>query len=167
MKRMRKVAAAAALAVGILASGMGTAHANTGSGAISPSHTGGCSAQYWWDSNGWFTQNMYVPSAPSCTSRFQFKIACGVYGVPGTYYWRSMRYEYFSSGYPANWLTTPTTNLCNQWGNDIVLDVALMEHDNAGGWNACYRLNRGYWIYTDGSLPCYPVADFSIQWGVG
>lgn len=158
-RRLARLALPIVAAVGILAGTVGTAHANSGSGATGPVSQGGCNAQFWYDSNGWFTQNVYVPW-PACDSYYQFKIACGVYGVPGTYYWYAMRYEHFAHSYAYNWLNTPTTNSCPYWGNDIVLDIALV--DGAAG--ACWRLNRGYWYYGDSN--CNIQTDFSIQWGV-
>lgn len=169
MKSLVRLVVPIIATLSLLVVGGGTAHANSGSAGIGAPEQGACAAQVWWDSDSWFTQNIYVPTVGGCMdTRFQFHALCGVYGLPGTYYWVHMGVATYAHSYAYNWFTTESTNTCFWWGNDIILDVRLSYQSVTPGtyYTACWTANTGYWVFGDlYSQHCAFAQSYSITWG--
>jgi hypothetical protein len=156
-RRYARLFAPVLLAVGLLAGSVGTANAQTWTWAGVP-FSGACKFGYWaslGDISPTIEIAAYGPNAPyaggTCASYWRFGIYCGVYGLPGTYYWQWSQPIY--STYPP-YQGSYGGSVCPTWGNDIILNIVIVV---SGGpnFNICWNHNAGNWVWIRQDVPCH------------
>jgi hypothetical protein len=164
MKRFWKLLIPIVASIGMIGGTMGVAGATSYLSFVGPSGSGNCGYQYWWSSGPSpspdlaFQAVAYSYQTLGCFASFQFKVKCGLYGVPPTYYWHTADYWSVYVGSNGAWpngapqIAFNGNDACPIYSNDIVLDVGIVSRQ--GGQNWCYRENSKHWLYLDNAMHC-------------